>query len=500
MPLRRGSRPRPSPCADVSEGSMRERTEPTIAPEDIRAALCQIKDPDLGRDIVTLGFVKDLQIDGENVSFVIELTTPACPVRDQMKDDAHRAVLSLPGVTKVEVEMTSRVRGTQSEQKDALIPLVKNVVPVASGKGGVGKSTVRATLAIALARLGARVGLMDADVYGPCTPTIMGAATPPAAQNGTIVPVLRYGVKIVSIGFLVPKGEGTIWRGPMLSKLIDKFLGGVEWGELDYLLVVLHPGTGDVQLSLCQRIPLTGAAIVSTPQDLAFNVAEKAISMFTTLRTPVLGLVENMSGFECRHCGHREEIFGRGGARLFAMANEIPFLGEIPLSTDIRTTSDEGNPIVQSMPESPSARAFLRVAKNLAAQVSTLALGGVSSDRPEIAEITRPSENEVRILWKDGHESIYTGYALRVGCRCAVCVDEMSGNKRLREESISKDVRPLSIDPVGRYAIRFQWSDGHSTGIYTFELLRELCPCPICAEKSRAQTRAGIVTASVTLT
>ena len=179
--------------------------------------------------------------------------------------------------------------------------------------------------------------------------------------------------------------------------------------------------------------------------------------MFNKLRTPVLGLVENMSGFECRHCGHREEIFGRGGARRFAMANEIPFLGEIPLSTEIRTTSDEGYPIVQAMPESPGARAFLRVAENLAAQVSTLTLGGVLSDRPEIAEITRPSTSDVRILWKDGHESLYTGYALRVGCRCAVCVDEMSGNKRLREESISKDVRPLSIDPVGRYAIRFQW-------------------------------------------
>ena len=314
----------------------------------------------------------------------------------------------------------------------------------------------------------------------------MGATTPPTAGNGKIVPVLRYGVKIVSMGFFVPKGEATIWRGPMLAKVVEKFLGGVEWGELDYLLVDLPPGTGDVQLSLCQMIPLTGAAVVSTPQDLAFNVAEKAIFMFNKLRTPVLGLVENMSGFECRHCGHREEIFGSGGARRFAMANEIPFLGEIPLSTDIRTTSDEGNPIVQSMPESPSARAFFRVAENLAAQVSTLTLGGVSTDRPEIAEITQPSESEVRILWKDGHESIYTGYALRVGCRCALCVDEMSGNKRLREESISKDVRPLSIDPVGRYAIRFQWSDGHSTGIYTFELLRELCPCPICAEKSRS--------------
>ena len=465
---------------------MKGRGESTIGPEEIRAALSQVRDPDLGRDIVTLGFVKDLQIDGESVSFAIELTTPACPVRDQMREDAQRVVLSLPGVRKVEVAMSSKVRGTQSEQKDELIPLVKNVVPVASGKGGVGKSTVSANLAIALAKLGARVGLMDADVYGPCIPTIMGATAPPSVQNGTIVPVLRYGVKIVSIGFFVSKGEATIWRGPMLSKLVDKFLGGVEWGELDYLLVDLPPGTGDVQLSLCQRIPLTGAAVVSTPQDLAFNVAERAISMFTTLRTPVLGLVENMSGFECQQCGHREEIFGSGGARRFAAASGIPFLGEIPLSTDIRTTSDEGNPIVQSMPESPGARAFGRVAENLAAQVSTLSMGGVSTDRPEIAEITQPTENEVQILWKDAHESIYTGYALRLACRCAICIDEISGNKRLRGESISKDVRPRSIDPVGRYAIRFHWSDGHSTGIYTFEQLRELCPCPICADNAEA--------------
>ena len=460
-----------------------------LAPAKVLEALSRVRDPDLGRDIVALGFVTDIQIDGANVSFAIELTTPACPVRDQMKDEAHRAVLSLPGVANVDVEMTSRVRGTQSEEKDELIPFVKNVVPVASGKGGVGKSTVSANVATALAKLGASVGLLDADVYGPSIPTIMGATAAPTAQNGAIVPAVRHGVKIVSIGFFVPQGEATIWRGPMLAKVIDKFLGNVEWGELDYLIVDLPPGTGDVQLSLCQRIPLTGATIVSTPQDLAFNVAEKAISMFRKLRTPILGLVENMSGFECTHCGHREEIFGSGGARRFATTNDIQFLGEIPLSTDIRTTSDEGTPIVQAMPDSPSARAFLQVAENLAAQVSTLTLGGVSTDRPEIAEITPSSQNDVQILWKDGHESVYTGYALRVGCPCALCVEEISGNKRLREESISKDVRPLSIDPVGSYAIRFTWSDGHSTGIYTFEHLRELCPCPICANNAEARTR-----------
>ena len=452
-----------------------------ITEQAVLSALATIKDPDIHRDIVSLGFVKGLRIDGENVAFTIELTTPACPVREQMQEDARRVVLSLPGITHVAITMTSQVRATQSEEKDKLLPLVKNVVPVGSGKGGVGKSTVSANLAIALAKLGARVGLMDADVYGPSIPILMGANIPPSPGAGKIVPPVHYGVKIMSMGFFVPKGEAVIWRGPMLAKMVDQFLGGVDWGELDYLLVDLPPGTGDVQLSLCQKIPLTGAAIVSTPQDLAFQVAEKAILMFKKLRVPILGLIENMSGFECRHCGQREEIFGSGGARRHAMANDLPFLGEIPLSTDIRTSSDGGRPIVESMPDSPSARAFFRVAENLAAGVSTLHLGGAATDRPEPAEMTQPSPREVRIVWKDGHESVYTGYALRLACPCASCVDELSGRRRLREESISKDVHPLAMDPTGRYAIRFSWSDGHSTGIYTYEHLRALCPCPICA-------------------
>jgi ATP-binding protein involved in chromosome partitioning len=322
---------------------------------------------------------------------------------------------------------------------------------------------------------------MDADVYGPSIPIIMGAHIPPGPGGEKLVPPVHYGVKIMSMGFFVPKGEAVIWRGPMLAKVVDQFLGDVDWGELDYLLVDLPPGTGDVQLSLCQKIPLTGAAIVSTPQDLAFQVAEKAILMFNKLRTPILGLVENMSGFECRHCGQREEIFGSGGARRYAMANGLPFLGEIPLSTDIRTSSDGGRPIVESMPDSPSARAFFRVAENLAAGVSILNLGGAATDRPEPAEMSQPSLREVRIVWKDGHESLYTGYALRLACPCASCVDELSGRRRLREESISTDVHPLTMEPTGRYAVRFHWSDGHSTGIYTYERVRALCPCPICA-------------------
>jgi ATP-binding protein involved in chromosome partitioning len=241
-----------------------------ITEQAVLSALATIQDPDLRRDIVSLGFVKGLRIDGGTVAFAIELTTPACPVRDQMEEQAHRAVLSLPGVKAVDLTMTSQVRATRSEQKDKLLPLVKNIVPVASGKGGVGKSTVSANLAVALAKLGARVGLMDADVYGPTIPTLMGAGPAPAQRT----PAVAYGVKIMSMGFFVPKGEATIWRGPMLSKVVDQFLGGVAWGELDYLLVDLPPGTGDVHLSLCQTIPLTGASS-SRPRRMSPSTSRK---------------------------------------------------------------------------------------------------------------------------------------------------------------------------------------------------------------------------------
>jgi len=456
-----------------------------VTEEDVRGVLQRIQDPDLGKDIVALGFVKNIQIKEGNVSFTIELTTPACPVRDQMKEEAKQAVQSISGVESVEVHMTAQVRATRSSGKNQLLPQVKNVVPIASGKGGVGKSTVSANVALALSKLGARVGLMDADVYGPSIPMLMGSKDQVMAQGERIIPPVSHGIKLISMGFFLKQGDAVIWRGPMLAKMIDQFLGSVHWGELDYLIVDLPPGTGDVQLNLCQRIPLTGAAIVSTPQDLAFHVAEKAISMFRKLNTPVLGLIENMSGFECSHCGHREEIFGSGGASQYARKHDIPFLGEIPLSTDIRVSSDQGIPIVISQPDSVSAHAFFRAAENIAAQVSIQNIGGVS-DRPEPLEITHPSESKIRIRWKDNHESVYTGYELRTACRCASCVNEFTGEKKLQDGSVPKDVHALSIDPMGRYALHFNWSDGHSTGIYTYELLRKLCPCSECRGKKTA--------------
>ncbi len=343
---------------------------------DIVEALKSIKDPDLGRDIVSLGFVKDVKFCGGVAAVTIELTTPACPVKDQMREEARQAILALDGIDEANVEMTARVRSSSSESA-GLLPGVKNVIPVASGKGGVGKSTVSANLAAALAQSGAQVGLMDADVYGPSIPTLMGISEKPVTgPNQQIIPVTQYDLKIISMGFFLPEEKAVIWRGPMLDKMITQFLGGVQWGELDYLIIDLPPGTGDIQLSLCQKVPLTGAVIVSTPQDVALNVAQKAIAMFNQLNTPVLGIVENMSHYQCSHCGQRDDIFGTGGARKVSDSKGLPFLGEIPLSTNIRVHSDQGKPVVLADPESEQAKAFLQVAENTAAQISIRNMSG----------------------------------------------------------------------------------------------------------------------------
>jgi ATP-binding protein involved in chromosome partitioning len=394
-------------------------------------------------------------------------------VKELLKDQAHKAVMAIPGVKQVDIQMTAQVRPTRTEQKGKLIPGVKNVIPVASGKGGVGKSTVSVNLAVALAKMGASVGLMDADVYGPSIPTILGVQAPSGGDPRRFVPPTAHGVKVISMGFFMRPNDAMIWRGPMLHKVIEQFLGQVEWGELDYLIVDLPPGTGDIQLSLCQMIPLTGAAVVSTPQDVALFIAEKAVVMFQRLNTPVLGLIENMSGYECSKCGHHEDIFGAGGARRYALEKGMPFLGDIPLALQVRESADAGTPIVLSHPDSPAAKAFMRVAENLAAQVSVQAAGG-NDNRPIPSKIELKTRKELAVHWSDGKETLLSSYELRCKCPCAQCVDEMTGVVRLDPAGISKDVWPQNIAPVGRYALHFQWSDGHSSGIYPFELLREL--------------------------
>jgi len=350
----------------------------SVTRERVLSALEGVQDPDLHRNIVELGFVKDLQVQGGAVSFKIELTTPACPVKDLMKGQAEEAVRAVPGVSRVEVTMTAQVRPSiLTSSQGTLVPTVKHVVAVASGKGGVGKSTVSANLALALSRCGAAVGVMDGDVYGPSIPTILGITDgPEVTEDHTIIPVEHHGLRVISMGFFMKPDEAVIWRGPMLHKTVQQFLGGVRWGELDYLIVDLPPGTGDIQLSLCQSIPLTGAVIVSTPQEVALNVAQKAIVMFRKLNAPILGVIENMSHYACPACGHREEIFGSGGARQTAERLGLPFLGEIPLATRIRATADEGRPVVLSDPGCAEAKIFTAIAERLAAQISIRAMAG----------------------------------------------------------------------------------------------------------------------------
>ena len=333
-------------------------------------ALRTVKDPDLHRDIVTLNFVKNLRVESGKVSFTIELTTPACPVKQDMEKWAREAVQKVGGVREVQVHMTSAVRaGSQGTGKQA-IGGVKNIIAVGSGKGGVGKSTVTVNLAVALAASGARVGLMDADVYGPNVPLMMGVSGRPHAVDNRIQTLSNYGVSVMSMGFLTTEDTPVIWRGPMLHSVIQQFVRQVDWGDLDYLLIDLPPGTGDVQLTLTQTVPLMGAVVVSTPQDVALQDARRAIQMFRQVRVEILGIVENMSYFVCPECNHRADIFSHGGGAATAEKYGVPFLGEVPLDITIREGGDVGRPIVLAKPDSPGAKAFARIASNVAAQVS----------------------------------------------------------------------------------------------------------------------------------
>jgi ATP-binding protein involved in chromosome partitioning len=333
-------------------------------------ALRSVNDPDLRRDIVALNFVKNLSINGNDINFSIELTTPACPVRGEMKAQAERAIREkVEGVGHITIEMTSNVRKGPQPQTN-LLPGVKNTIAVASGKGGVGKSTIAVNLAVSLALDGASVGLIDADIYGPSIPLMMGINERPGLVNQKLVPLEAHGVKVMSIGFLIDPMQAVIWRGPMVSGALKQFMSDVQWGELDYLIFDLPPGTGDIHLTLVQTIPLTGAVIVTTPQDISLADARKAFKMFEKVNVPVLGIIENMSYFICGHCGHRENIFATGGGKKAAEELRTPFLGEIPIYTPIRIGGDNGKPIVILEPSTDQSNMIRQIARNMAAQVS----------------------------------------------------------------------------------------------------------------------------------
>ena len=344
-----------------------------VTKEEVLRALSVVKDPDLGRDLVTLGMIENVDIDQQNnVKFTIVLTTPACPVKEQLQQQSESVVSALPGVRAVTAEVTSRVmKGTMTERQG--IPGVRNTIAVGSGKGGVGKSTVAVNLALALLREGAKVGLLDADIYGPNVPLMLGSTGKPQPVGNKIMPVEAYGLKLISMGYFVDADSPVIWRGPMLTKLLTQFMFDVDWGDLDYLIMDMPPGTGDVQLTTAQSVPLTGTVIVSTPQDVALLDAGKALMMFKKLNVPVLGIVENMSSFVCPHCNNPTDLFGHGGAQAAAARFGVPFLGEIPLHLRIREGGDSGHPVVAGASGTPEAEDFMHVARNLAAQVSVVA-------------------------------------------------------------------------------------------------------------------------------
>ena len=345
----------------------------TLTEGAILDALRTVQEPELGRDLVTLNMVKAITIDAADVALTIELTTPACPLKDEIERNA-RAALAAIGVGRATITWGAMVRRAAPAGGPQLLDGVKNIVAVASGKGGVGKSTVSANLAVALAQAGASVGLLDADITGPNIPLMMGLeGAPTATGDNKIVPLERYGVKVISIAFFVPDGQPIVWRGPLVGGAIQQFLRDVAWGDLDYLVVDLPPGTSDAQLTLAQAVPISGAVLVTTPQQVAVLDVQKALGMFARMSVPVIGLVENMSAFVCPHCGESTEIFGRGGGERFARENDIEFLGGIPLDITVRQGGDAGIPVVAQREPGPAALALTALAKTVAARVSVRA-------------------------------------------------------------------------------------------------------------------------------
>lgn len=338
----------------------------------ILAALSKVQEPELHQDLVTLHMIRDVRIADDTVSFTIVLTTPACPLRSRIESEARQAVMGLPGVSRVEIKMDASVPSDGRARGLLSLP-IRNAVAVASGKGGVGKSTVAVNMAVVLAQSGARVGLLDADIYGPNVPTMMGVAhLPPQIQEGRLTPAEAYGVKVMSIGFLVKPDQPLIWRGPMLHSAIRQFLTDVDWGELDYLIVDLPPGTGDAALSLAQSLPLSGSVIVTLPQQVSLDDARRGLEMFRQLNVPVFGVVENMSYLELPD-GQRMDVFGSGGGERLASESNVPFIGAIPMDPSVRQGGDAGKPVVIASPDSPVAKALRSMAENVAARISVAA-------------------------------------------------------------------------------------------------------------------------------
>ncbi len=354
--------------------------------DQILQALSHVQEPELHRDLVSLNMIRDLKVNGGSVQFTVMLTTPACPLRSRIERECREAVLAVPGVKEVAIKFDANVVRDARIGGKMNLPF-RNTIAVASGKGGVGKTTCAVNLAIALHRLGATIGLLDADIYGPNVPMMMGVEGHPNVRGQRIVPMEAYGLKMMSMGFLLKPDQPVVWRGPMLHSALQQFISDVDWGDLDYLVIDLPPGTGDVQLSLAQLLPLTGAVIVTTPQDVALADVRKGMAAFNQLQVPLLGVIENMSTFVCPHCGGRTDIFSHGGGKRAAEELGLPFLGEVAIDPAIRAGGDDGQPIVAVAHHSPQAKAFIDIAGALAAKISVLNMQREAEGLIQITEI-----------------------------------------------------------------------------------------------------------------
>ena len=344
-----------------------------VTVDQVLDSLKKVIDPEIHKDIVSMGMIKDVIINDGKVAFTLELTTPACPFNSDIEQDVRNAIANL-GVEDLNLKVSARVMEGRAISMDELLPGVKNILAVASGKGGVGKTTVAVNLALVLSKTGAKVGLLDADVYGPSVPLMLGLKESPQVVNNKIQPPITSGVKVISMGFFYEQSQQAgIYRGPIVSGIVKQFLTDVDWGDLDYLIIDLPPGTGDAPLTMAQTIPITGILIVTTPQDVAMNVAVKAVGMFNKLNVPLVGVIENMSYLQCPHCNEQIHIFGKGGGQRVSEQFNIPFIGEIPLHLHIMEGSDRGKPITISDPDSVQSHAFLNVAKIVAGRISVIA-------------------------------------------------------------------------------------------------------------------------------
>ena len=435
-----------------------------VSQSQVLDSMRHIMDPDLHQDIVSLGFIKNLKIDGGSVSFDVQLTTPACPIKGRFQREAEESVSALPGVTEVAVRMTSaKKRSAMDELQDgSTLKQVDTVIAISSCKGGVGKSTVAAHIALEMAQRGHRVGLLDADLYGPSVPTLFGVAPTvdiKANADKQLIPLERLGVKLMSFGFLLKDGPA-VMRGPMVSQYLMQILHNTAWGELDYLLVDMPPGTGDIQLTLTQSVPLDGAVIVTTRQALSLVDVARGILMFEKVKVPMLGLIENMSYVTCEHCEGKNYVFGDTRNTSLQARFGLDILAEIPIVRQLNAVIRDYTPVPH----------FVEAADRVIRAVGKQAR--LQSQSPQISQAL----NRVTLTWPDGHETALDFRSLRARCSCALCIDEMTGEAILDESALAQDIAPEEITPLGHYAFSVRWNDGHASSIYAYDRFRNESP------------------------